>query len=63
MREVCAIRLGWLLGGLLALVAGAGCCECCKSLWKDEPVYAPSKGGADNQPSKLTSEQVRGGVS
>ena len=33
MRGIRAIRVGVILGGLLALTASSGCCECCRSLW------------------------------
>jgi hypothetical protein len=55
-----AIRVGVLLGGVLALLVGAGCCHC----WpcsKDEEPKAPPKFSND-QPSHLPAERVHGGI-
>jgi hypothetical protein len=44
MWGIRALRVGVLLGGLLALVAGAGCnCDCCKGLYCVPP---PGSGGS-----------------
>ncbi len=44
MWGVRAIRVGFLLGGLLAAVAGSGCCQCGHSLWGTKSTPAEGRG-------------------
>ena len=74
MLGIRAIRVGVFLGGLLAALAGSGCCHCCQSLWKgDEPknwdelpmqTESSERGKYqfDDKPTQLTPERIHGGI-
>jgi hypothetical protein len=53
MWGVRVIRVGVLLGGLLAAIASAGCCECCKNLWGGEKAVPVSE---SRQPAVLNND-------
>jgi len=66
MWGIRAIRVGMFLCGLLATVAGSGCCECCQSLWKSDKAVPPSQpnppaAGDDKDAEKVLSDWKRGG--
>jgi hypothetical protein len=61
MWGIRAIRAGLLACGLLLIIAGAGCCDCCKNLWKSEkavPTSQPTAGakGDDKDAEKVLSD-------
>jgi hypothetical protein len=64
MWGIRASRVGFFLGGVLAMSVGAGCCECCKHLWKSEKAVpgsqptAPARGD-DKDAEKVLSDWKR----
>ncbi len=61
MWGIRAIRVGVLLGGVLALLVGAGCCHCWPWSKDEEPKVPPAFSNTD-QPSHLKAERVHGGI-
>ena len=73
-----AVRVGVLVGGLLALIAGSGCCTCCQNLWgtksappaevsdedkeRDEALKNWRRPWFTDQPGHLTPERIHGGI-
>jgi hypothetical protein len=78
MWGIRALRAGLLLGGLFAVVAGSGCCKCCKNLCGRETAPPPGSGAEremtpaerhaatgfwfGDQPSHLKPENLHGGI-
>ena len=64
MWGVRAIRVGLLLCGSLATIAGSGCCDCCQRLWKGEKTVPASQSNTsalrdDKDAEKVLSEWKR----
>jgi hypothetical protein len=76
MWGIRAIRVGLLLCGSLAIIAGSGCCDCCQSLWGTKKVskddtkdpnqapgsWNPETGHFNDQPTHITPERIHGGI-
>jgi hypothetical protein len=64
MWGIRVIRVGVLVGGLLAMVAATGCCESCKHLWEGKKAVPTSQPtapatGDDKDAEKVLSEWKR----
>jgi hypothetical protein len=71
MWGIRAIRVGLLLCGCLATIAGSGCRSDCQSLWdlgkslkekKDEKKEPDTLPKWNAEPSHLTPEKIHGGI-
>jgi hypothetical protein len=62
MWGVRAIRVGFLLSGLLVTTAGFGCCESCRNLWETKSA-PPPKTEAEQDEQTILKDWKRGAQS